>query len=194
MAAVEAAMVATRPRLISVEGDRRTERRYAVDVTATSWPADWNELAALAPASVEQLVSLHRLIDQHVDPVIVELCRLRIATLMGARAHLALRRPQATTAGLTEAKIAALAKWPESPLFSAAERACLALAEQFCMGAYTVTDDDVNAVLEHLDADECYALVNGLWVMEALARMTIVMGVEPDPHSLGLVPANNDRS
>ena len=45
-------------------------------------------------------------------------------------------------------------------------------------------------LLEHLNADECYALANGVWVMEALARMTVVMGVDPDPHALGLVPAN----
>ena len=159
-------------------------------MTVTSWPTDWNELAALASESVEQLVALHQVIDESVDPVIVELCRLRIAGLIGARAHLSLRRPKAAAAGLAEAKIAELARWPESPLFSAAERACLAIAEQFCMGAYTVTEADVAAVLEHLNADECYALVNGIWVMEALARMTVVMGVDPDPNALGLIPAN----
>ena len=158
-------------------------------MTTTYWPTDWDELAALAREPVEQLVALHRAIDDSVDPVIVELCRLRIAALIGARAHLSLRRQKAAAGGLTEAKIAALAGWPESPLFSAAERACLALAEQFCMGAYTVTDADVAAVLAHLSADECYALVNGVWVMEALARMTVVMDVNPDPHALGLVPA-----
>ena len=159
-------------------------------MTTTNWPTDWNDLAALASEPIEQLVALHQSIDDRVHPVIVELCRLRIASLVGARGHLSLRRPKAVAAGLTEDKIAALARWPESPLFSAAERACLALSEQFCMGAYTVTDADVAAVLEHLSADECYALVNGVWVMEAIARMTVVMGVDPDPHALGLVPAS----
>ena len=159
-------------------------------MTETSWPTDWNELAALAREPVEQLIALHQVIDESVDPIIVELCRLRIAGLIGAQTHSSLRRPKATAAGLTEAKIAELPRWPESPLYSAAERACLALAEQFCMGAFTITDADVAAVLEYLNADECYALVNGIWVMEALARMTVVMGVEPDPQALGLVPAN----
>jgi alkylhydroperoxidase family enzyme len=162
-------------------------------VTATSWPADWDDLAALAPAPIEQLVALHQLLDEQVDPVIVELSRLRIAGLVGARAHLALRRPKATAAGLTEIKIAALARWPESPDFSAAERACLAFAEQFCMGAYTVTDADVAAMLEHLSADECYAFANGVWVMEALARMSVVMGVEPDAAALGLVRVSREN-
>ena len=173
-----------------VARDRRRARSGTLpNVTATGWPTDWNELAALAPESVDQFVALHKVIDDSVDPVIIELCRLRIAGLVGASAHLSLRRPKAAAAGLTEAKIAELARWPESPLFSAGERACLALAEQFCMGAYTVTEADVATVLEHLSADECYALVNGIWVMEALARMTVVMGVDPDPYALGLVPA-----
>ena len=159
-------------------------------MTPTSWPSDWNELAGLASEPVEQLTALHQVIDESVDPVIVELCRLRIAGLVGARSHVALRRPKATAAGLTEVKIAALANWPESPLFSTAERACLAFAELFCMGAYTVSEADVAAMLEHLSADECYALANGIWVMEAMARMTVVMGVEPDAHALGLVPAS----
>jgi alkylhydroperoxidase family enzyme len=160
-------------------------------VTATGWPTDWDGLTALAGEPLARFVALHQAIDDSVDPVIVELCRLRIADLIGAPAHRALRRPKAAALGLTEDKIAALAAWPRSPLFSAAERACLALTEQFCMGAYTVTDADVAAVLEHLGADECYALVNGVWVMEAVARMTVVMGVDPDAHALGLVPATD---
>jgi alkylhydroperoxidase family enzyme len=156
-------------------------------VSATRWPSDWSELTALAADPIEHYAALHQLIDDSVDPVIVELCRLRIATLVGAPSLMGLRRPKAITAGLTEEKIAALANWPTSPLFSAAERTCLALAEKFCMGAFTVTDTDVAAALEHLSADECYALVNGIWVMEATARMTVVMDVEPDPAVLGLV-------
>jgi alkylhydroperoxidase family enzyme len=165
----------------------RGRPRYAPPVTVTSWPADWNELSALAPAAVDELVALHRSIDEHVDPVIVELCRLRITGLVGARSHLSMRRRKAAEAGLTEATIAMLARWAESPDFSPAQRACLAFAEQFCMGAFTVTDADVSAVLEHLSPDECYAFANGVWVIEALARMTVVMGVEPDPQALGLV-------
>lgn len=167
-----------------------TRGNYAANVTATTWPTDWNELAALASEPIEQYVALHQLIDNNVDPVIVELCRLRIAGLVSEHTQLALRRPKASAAGLTEDKIAALAQWSDSPLFSAAERACLALAEQFCIGAFTVTDADVAAVLKHLDADQCYALVNGIWVMEALARTTVVMGIASDPHTLGLVSVN----
>ena len=156
----------------------------------TSWPTDWNELRALAPDPIERYVELYQVIDECVDPVIVELCRLRIADLLGAQGHRALRRPKAAAAGLSEGKIDGLARWPDSPLFSDAERACLAFAEQFCIGADTVSDADVAAVLAHLTPDECYAFTNGVWVMEALARMTVVMGVDPDPHALGLVPAD----
>jgi alkylhydroperoxidase family enzyme len=159
-------------------------------VSRTRWPADWSELTSLARDPIEHYAALHQLIDDSVDPVIVELCRLRVATLVGAHALTGLRRTKAIDAGLTEEKIAALPSWPTSPLFSAAERACLALAEQFCMGAFTVSDADVEAVLAHLDPDECYAFVNGVWVSEAMARMSVVMGIDPDPPALGLVRAS----
>ena len=152
------------------------------------WPSDWSALATMAEQPFAELCTLHQAIDESVDPVIAELCRLRIAKLVGSLSHQRLRRTKATTAGLSEEKIASLADWPTSPLFSAAERACLALAEQFCFGAFTVSDADVSAVLVHLSVDECYALVNGLWVFEAMQRMSIVMGVDPDPAALGLHP------
>jgi alkylhydroperoxidase family enzyme len=157
-------------------------------VTVTGWPIRWDELTALARESFAGYTELHRMIDSSVDPVIVELCRLRIVGLVGAHAQTSWRRPSAIAAGLTEAKISALADWPSSPLFTAAERACLAFAELFCMGAFTISDADVSAMLEHLDADQCYAFVNGVWVVEAMARMAVVMGVDPDPQALGLVP------
>lgn len=153
---------------------------------ATRWPGDWAGLTAMASDPIERFVELHAAIDDHVDPVIVELCRLRIAALLGSRRALALRRTNARTAGLTEDKIDALAGWVESPLFSPAERACLTFAEQFCLGAYTVTEAHVAALLEHLSPDECYAFANGVWVMEAMQRMAIVMGVDPDLSDLGL--------
>lgn len=173
----------------SVQSDRTPDA-----ASAAAWPSDWSSLTALAAEPIERLVELHDAIDASVNPVIVELCRLRIATLHDAPWHLGMRRAKAAAAGLTEEKIAALADWHRSPLFTDAERACLALAEQFCLGAYTVSEADVDAVLQHLSPGECFALVNGLWVIEAVQRMGIVMGVDPDPAAFGLTPATTHRS
>ena len=82
-----------------------------------------------------------------VDPVVLELCRLRVAQLLGARYPQSVRTPQALAAGLHEARIAALADWWNSDDFNPTERACLRFAEQFVLDAKGITDADAAAVV-----------------------------------------------
>ena len=117
----------------------------------------------------------------------LELCRLRIAKLVGADQHAALRSPVAAAAGLDEAVIADLPAWPTSERFSEKDRACLALTEQFVIDVAGVDQPLVDAVLQHMTAGECYALVNALWALEVVQRTCMVLDVLPDPGELGLV-------
>lgn len=55
---------------------------------------------------------------QRVDPVLVELCRLRIAQLVESAFDQSLRYRRAVEAGLTEEKVQALTDYPTSDLFS----------------------------------------------------------------------------
>ena len=118
---------------------------------------------------------------EETDPVVLELARLRIATLLGANGELARRTAVARDAGVTEAKIDALPSWPSSPLFDARERACLALTEQFAMDASGVTDEQVADVTEHLGADGCYAFVQAVSVLETFQRACLTLGFEEVP-------------
>jgi alkylhydroperoxidase family enzyme len=120
------------------------------------------------------------------DPVLLELCRLRIATLLEFEAGLRIRSEQARGAGLTESKVESLNLWPTSPLFSERERACLALAEQMLMDASGMTDEIVDEVLEHLPPSECYALVQAVNAMETLQRGCLVLGIETSPEEAWL--------
>ena len=99
------------------------------------------------------LVDVHKVMRGRGDPVILELCRLRVAMLKRSPADLALRNEDAMRAGLDETKIAALRDWPWSPLYSPAEWACLALTEQFVMDVGAMTTELVDAVLEHLSPE-----------------------------------------
>jgi alkylhydroperoxidase family enzyme len=146
----------------------------------------WARIEALAPAGVGALTDLHSSFWHLVDPVVLELCRLRIATLLGAEAEARLRSEWARAAGLTEEKIAALPAWPTSALFSAAERACLALTEQFMLDVNGVTSDQTDGVLEHFSTQECYAFVNALWSFEQFQRICLVLGVTPTAEQAGL--------
>ena len=63
-----------------------------------------------APDAAPHLLRAETLAATVVDPAVLELARLRIATLLRNRAALAVRSPQAASAGLTEEKIAAIAQ------------------------------------------------------------------------------------
>jgi alkylhydroperoxidase family enzyme len=142
---------------------------------------DWERLSALFPGAFAAVEELHRAVWAAVDPVLVELARLRIAALLGFNAGLAVRSQQARDAGLGEDKIAELPSWPTSPLFSARERACITLAEQFVINVNGVTDRHVDDVLEHLSSGECYAYVNALSALENLQRGCLTLAVPTSP-------------
>ncbi len=114
-----------------------------------------------------------------LDPVVLELCRLRVATLLGCDGE------PAGTPGLSAARVAALPQWPTSPLFDEAERACLGFAEQYVMDPHGVTDEHFTALQAHLAPAAVATLVLGLAVFEALARFRVALGVEP---ALGASP------
>ncbi len=108
-----------------------------------------------------------------VDPVLLELCRLRIAALLGCHAEAAARTPAAREAGLEAATVAELARWPTSPRFGLRERACLALCEQFVMDVASLPDELVRNVAEHLGEDGLADLVTALLVVEQRQRLRL---------------------
>jgi alkylhydroperoxidase family enzyme len=147
---------------------------------------DWDGVTAMFPGAASSVTRLHRVIWEQGDPVLLELCRLRIATLLDFGAGLRIRNTKAERAGLTQDKIESLNLWPTSPLFSERERACLALAEQMLMDASGMTDEIVGDVLAHLPPSECYALVQAVNAMETLHRGCLVLGIETSPEEAWL--------
>ncbi len=113
-----------------------------------------------------------------VDPVLLELCRLRIAQLLRCSTTLGTRQATARAAGLTEEKIAALPRWPSDPQFSALERAGLAFAEKFVMDPHAITDDDAAAVTTYLSANEMVAFTEALALFDGFARFRVILGCE----------------
>lgn len=107
---------------------------------------------------------------RHADPVLAELCRIRIAQLVESAFDLSLRFVPAQSAGLDEAKIAQLTQYPDSPLFSERERAALEFAEQFAIASSTISDEDVQRVQAHLSAEEFIYLTKALGVIDQFAR------------------------
>ncbi len=113
--------------------------------------------------------------------MLLELARLRIATLLRNTDELDRRSARARVAGLAEPKVEALAAWPASPLFTACERACLALTEQFVMDANGVTESQVAEVAKHLGPAGCYAFVQAVSALETFQRACLTLGIHNAP-------------
>jgi alkylhydroperoxidase family enzyme len=146
-----------------------------------SGDSDWTRLSAMFPGAIGAIEALHRAVWAAADPVLLELARLRIATLVGFEPGLEVRSAQARLAGLDEDKIAMVASWPASSVFSPRERACLALAEQFVLDVNGITDTLVDDVLQYLSPAECYAYVSALSAFENLDRACVTLGVSTSP-------------
>jgi len=113
-----------------------------------------------------------------VEPVALELCRLRVAQLLGARYPQSVRTPEALAAGLREARIAALSSWWTRHDFGETERACLRFAEQFVLDAKGITDADAAAVVGALGDAGTVAFVEALAIFDGFSRFCCSLDVE----------------
>jgi alkylhydroperoxidase family enzyme len=113
-----------------------------------------------------------------LDPVLLELCRLRVAQLLGARYPQSLRTPQAREAGLGEDRIAALSAWWSAGDFDPTERACLRFAEQYVLDAKGISDADAAAVVAALGDAGTVALVEALAIFDGFSRFCCALDVE----------------
>ena len=150
---------------------------------------DWEALAARCPEPMEALADLVRAAWADTDPVLLELARLRIAALLGDPAAQARRTGRATEAGLSDDKVAALAQWPTSPLFSETERAGLALTEQFVIDANSVTDRSVADLADQLGPEASYAFVQAVSALETVQRACLTLGLTTVPDLVPPQPA-----
>jgi alkylhydroperoxidase family enzyme len=135
--------------------------------------ADLHEhLRALAGDSTVRLDELTDVAWLSTPPQTLELCRLRIAAMLGDERGLARRTPAA--AGVDEAKIAALPDWRNSDLFTAPERARLGFTEQFVVSVSSMSDSDVDPLRADADDLDIYLFVNAIYVLDLTTRVDLM--------------------
>jgi alkylhydroperoxidase family enzyme len=122
-----------------------------------------------------------------LEPGLLELCRLRVAQLLGCESALGLRHGPAGLPAVSERRVEALDDWASSPLFSAAERACLAFAEMFVRDPHAIADADAAAVVEQLGQKGLVALCEWLALCDGFSRFRIALAVEPEGDAARLV-------
>lgn len=153
-------------------------------------PASWvnedattlDELLSLTPAAPALLAYRERVwSDPAGDPLLLELCRLRMAQLLGLDAAALARHPAALRAGLDDARVADLPRWPTSPLFAARERAALAFAEQWLLDPGAMRDEECAALRAAIGETGCAAFTMGLALVEATLRLELALGLTRAP-------------
>ena len=108
-----------------------------------------------------------------IDPCVLELCRLQVASLLGCTEEARIRTPAALDAGFDEAKAMALTEWFRSPLYSPAERACIAFTDQFVIDVANLDDATVLAVRDELGEDGLTNFVSALLIIEQRQRLRL---------------------
>lgn len=136
------------------------------------------DVLGLRPELSAEVARLHDVIwAGPVSPVTLELCRLRMATLLRSPAALAERTEAARLAGCDEARITALPSWPTDPGFSDEERACIAFAEKWVIDPHSISDDDAAAVLDALGPDGVVTFTTALGVWDGQHRFDNALGI-----------------
>ena len=132
-------------------------------------------MARVAPQVAAEFERLESLTLEVVDPILVELLRLRMTQLLDDTSGSARRSAAALGRGLTPEKVTDLPSWPTSHHYSPVERACLGLAEQYVIDVSAVTEADTAPVLEHLGAAGLYGFVQVLWVIDESIRLDLAL-------------------
>ena len=142
-----------------------------------SWIApasDRQELMSQLPGIGDRFQALYASFWQlpQLPATTLELCRLRIAQLHKSELDWHIQE-----IALPQAQREELRRWPASPHFSAAERACIALTEVHAMDARAITDEQADAVKAHFGEVGLVALLQALGVFDGMIRLGLLWGL-----------------
>ena len=131
-------------------------------------PLDLPKIRELAPSVHSRMVEANSRVWETVDPVLLELARIRIAMVLDPK-----NDEVAADATIWPEKLEALRSWEDSPAFSGLERACLAVVDQFVF--YVADTDDVliTELLEYLDPGEVFCFMTALNFLDATERLRV---------------------
>jgi AhpD family alkylhydroperoxidase len=120
------------------------------------------------------------------------LVMLRASQINGCGACVDIHSKDATAAGETPVRLNLVAAWRETTVFSEAERAALALAEEGTRlaDAHTgVSDETWAAVREHYAEDEIAALVGLVSMINAANRFNVIVGMRGGSYEPAMLAA-----
>ncbi|GAA4430734.1 carboxymuconolactone decarboxylase family protein [Actinokineospora soli] len=140
----------------------------------------------------KRFAGLGMVVHQSTVPVATrELVSLRASQINGCAFCIDMHTKEAVAAGETVQRLMMVAAWREATVFTDAERAALALAEEGTRVADAhegVSDETWAQVRKHYDDDQVAALVTLVAVVNAANRLNIIVrnpggGYEPGMHA-----------
>jgi AhpD family alkylhydroperoxidase len=136
--------------------------------TVRQYPDSYKALRVLSTVVREGAV------DAGLDPLLVELVKIRISQLNGCTLCLHMHSRKALKMGETRERIAALPTWREADNFGESERAALHLAESITnISPGRINDQDYAAACLSLTEDQISAVSWLAAVMNALNRVAL---------------------
>jgi AhpD family alkylhydroperoxidase len=132
--------------------------------------------AFAVPGALDALNALSKSITRARLPVSRELIELRASQINGCAVCLDMHAKAAVQAGESAERIATVAGWRETPFFSDAERAALALTEaatRLADRAEPVPDEVWAAAAEHFDETQLGALVIEIALINLWNRLNV---------------------
>jgi AhpD family alkylhydroperoxidase len=117
--------------------------------------------------------------ESSLPTTVQELVKLRASQINGCGMCTDMHVKDALAAGETYQRLSLVAAWRDATVFTEAERAALALAEEGTRiaDAHTgVSDDDWQAARKNFDDEELAALITTIAVINAWNRLNVIVG------------------
>jgi AhpD family alkylhydroperoxidase len=160
-----------------------------IDDTTVAAPERRIDLKDKAPDFYKAMFALDKAASDGLDPVVRELVRIRVSQLNGCAFCVDKHSADARGLGVSEQKLYGLAVWPETPFFTARERAALALAEAVTRiggqgghgghGGHGVPDEVYDEAAGLFGEDELPRLIAMCVTMNAWTRIGVTSRMSP---------------
>lgn len=136
-------------------------------------------VSLVAPRVFKAVLALDAVAREGLDPVLVELVQIRASQINRCAYCIDYHTGDARRAGERESRIYQLSAWHESSLYTAEERAALALTEAVTLLPQGVEDAVYDEAARHFDDKELAQLIALIFTVNAWNRMNVTTRKTP---------------
>ncbi|MFB9711078.1 carboxymuconolactone decarboxylase family protein [Streptosporangium nondiastaticum] len=135
--------------------------------------------SAVAPRVFKAVLALDAAAREGLDPTLLELVQIRASQINRCAYCIDYHTGDARRAGESEARVHQLSTWHESSLYTAKERAALALTEAMTLLPQGVSDAVYDEAARHFDDRELAQLIALIFTVNTWNRMNVTTRKTP---------------